>query len=70
MRDGWEELRVESFVLSNATETETRSEHPDILSMQSNCMRDCRFPPARLSVKPENTWCSSAFAVDPINDFV
>ena len=61
---------MELFVLSNATEAEAQPEHADILSMQSNCMRDCRFPLASLSVEPEDMWCSSVFIVDPVNDFV
>ena len=56
--------------MSNATETETRPKHADILSMQSNHMRNCRFPLSSLSVEPEDTWCSGAFIVDPVNDFV
>ena len=70
MCDGREELHVEFFVLSNATETEARSEHADIMSVQSNCMRNRRLPLASLSVKPEYTWGSSVFIVDPIDDFV
>ena len=57
-------------MLSNATETEARSEHADIASVQSNCMHDCRLPLASLSVKPEYTWGSSVSIVDPIDDFV
>ena len=33
-------------------------------------MRDCRLPLASLSVKPEYTWGSNVFIVDPIDDFV
>ena len=61
---------MESFVLSNATETETRPEHAEILSMPGNRMRDCRFSLASLSVKPEDTWCGGVLIVDPIDDFV
>ena len=57
-------------MLSDATETEARSEHADIVNMQSNCMHDCRLPLASLSGKPEDTWCGSVFIVDPVNDFV
>ena len=39
-RDGREELHMEPFVLSDATETETRSKHAEILDLQSNCVRD------------------------------
>ena len=33
-------------------------------------MRDCRLPLASLSVKPEYTWGSNVFIVDPIDDFI
>ena len=70
MCDGREELHVEFFVLSNATETEARSEHTDIMSVQSNCMRDRRLPLASLSVEPEYTWGSGVFIVDPVDNFI
>ena len=50
--DGWEKLHMELLVLSNMTETEARSKHPDILGMQSNCVCNSRSPLASLSVKP------------------
>ena len=70
MCDGREYLCVELFMLSNATKTKARSEHADIMSVQSNCMRDCRLPLASLSIKPVDTRCIRVFIVDPIDNFV
>ena len=38
--------------------------------MQSNCMRNCQFPLAGLSVKPEYMWCSTVFVIHPVNNFI
>ena len=57
-------------MLSDATETEARSERADIMSVNRNCMRDGRLPLASLSGKPEYTWGGSVFIVDPIDHFV
>ena len=70
MRDDREELHMELFVLSDATETETRSKHAEILGLQSNRVRDGRFPPSSLSVQPEDTQRSSICVVDPVNNFI
>jgi len=67
-RDGWEELHMELFVLSNTTETEAQSKHAEILGLHSNRVRDGRFPLSSLSVEPENARGSSVCVVDPQQD--
>ena len=69
-RDGREELYMELFVLPNAAETEARSKHAEILGLQSNGVRNGRFPLSCLSVKPEDARCSSVRVVDPVNNFI
>jgi len=68
--DGREEPHMELFVVSNATEAEARSKQAEILGLQSNRVRDGRFPLPSLSVEPEDPRCSGVCVVDPVNDFV
>jgi len=68
--DSREELCMELFMVSNATETEARSEHAEVLGMLSNCVCYGRFPLSGLSVEPEYAWCSGVCVVDPVNNFI
>ena len=36
--------------------------------MESEGMRNCRLPPARLSMEPEDAWSGRIRVVDPVND--
>ena len=67
MYDGWEQLRVK---LPDATGTEARPKHAEILGLWSNRVRNRRFPPSSLSVKPEDPWGCSICGANPIDDSI
>ena len=67
MYDGQEQLRVK---LPDATETEAQPKHAEILGLWSNRVRNCRFPPSSLSVKPEDPWGCSICGANPIDDSI
>ena len=68
--DGWEQLRLKSLVLPDATETEARPKHAEILDLWSNRVRNRRLSPSSLSMKPEDPWGCSICGANPIDDVI